>query len=398
MTGTPLPNTPEEAYGLLRFIGAVKDTDFDNFRTNVVEPITQRLGTKEDDFETLRLWFYKHLLRKTKDTVYHGKPIVALPPLIIHQCTFSAREERLYWYLLKVYAHDVRQAERVRADNAPGMTLKEANLFVFASLTRLYQACIYPSLILVGHEQKQKSLTGSKKKQLDDNEDADDEEADEKKAIATCPLDPRVLELVEDMVEMEDIPAKTKFLTELINNTLKEDPKAIFLIFSKWTTHIEKVQDALMLAGHEFLIFEGSTTVQNKEWITANYAEPLHRGVLISFLAGGVGLTLTKVTHLVHLNPHYNPQVELQAYDRSYRIGQTRPITEHPLIAESISIKSDGQPHDTIDDRVLAAQVKKLNFVVGAFGYRHEGFAGGTTRSTLHRFRSAYRTAERCNH
>ena len=244
MTGTPLPNTPEEAFGLLRFIGAVKDTDFDNFRTNVVEPITQRLGTKEDDFETLRLWFYKHLLRKTKDTVYNGKPIVALPPLtsIIHQCTFSAREERLYWYLLKVYAHDVRQAERGRADNAPGMKLKEANWFVFASLTRLHQACIYPSLILGGHEQKQKSLTGSKKKQLDDNEDADDEEADEKKAIATCPLDPRVL----DMVEMGDIPAKTKFLTELINNTLKEDPKAILLIFSKRTTHIEKVQAALM--------------------------------------------------------------------------------------------------------------------------------------------------------
>jgi len=42
---------------------------------------------------------------------------------------------------------------------------------------------------------------------------------------------------------------------------------------------------------------------------------------LISLKAGGVGLNLTAADYVIHLNPWWNPAVEMQASDRAQRIG-----------------------------------------------------------------------------
>jgi len=55
---------------------------------------------------------------------------------------------------------------------------------------------------------------------------------------------------------------------------------------------------------------------------------------LLSLKAGGVGLNLTKATHVIHYDRWWNPAVEDQATDRAYRIGQDRPVQVHRLIAE----------------------------------------------------------------
>jgi SNF2 family DNA or RNA helicase len=55
---------------------------------------------------------------------------------------------------------------------------------------------------------------------------------------------------------------------------------------------------------------------------------------LLSLKAGGVGLTLTRATHVVHYDRWWNPAVEDQATDRAYRIGQDKPVQVHKLLAE----------------------------------------------------------------
>lgn len=55
--------------------------------------------------------------------------------------------------------------------------------------------------------------------------------------------------------------------------------------------------------------------------------------MILSPKAGGVGLTLTAATHVIHLSRWWNPAVEDQCTDRAYRIGQTRPVTVHLLLA-----------------------------------------------------------------
>lgn len=48
--------------------------------------------------------------------------------------------------------------------------------------------------------------------------------------------------------------------------------------------------------------------------------------MLLSLVAGGVGLNLTGANHLILVDPHWNPQLEAQAFDRVYRVGQTKPV------------------------------------------------------------------------
>jgi SNF2 family DNA or RNA helicase len=64
---------------------------------------------------------------------------------------------------------------------------------------------------------------------------------------------------------------------------------------------------------------------------------------LLSLKAAGTGLNLTRADHVVHYDRWWNPAVEDQATDRAYRIGQTRPVQVHRLIAEG-----------TIEDRIAA--------------------------------------------
>lgn len=48
--------------------------------------------------------------------------------------------------------------------------------------------------------------------------------------------------------------------------------------------------------------------------------------MLLSLVAGGVGLNLTGANHLILVDPHWNPQLEAQAFDRVYRVGQTKAV------------------------------------------------------------------------
>jgi SNF2 family DNA or RNA helicase len=53
---------------------------------------------------------------------------------------------------------------------------------------------------------------------------------------------------------------------------------------------------------------------------------------LLSLKAGGTGLNLTAANHVFHFDRWWNPAVENQATDRSYRIGQTRNVQVHKFI------------------------------------------------------------------
>ncbi|WP_020668748.1 DEAD/DEAH box helicase [Amycolatopsis nigrescens] len=58
-------------------------------------------------------------------------------------------------------------------------------------------------------------------------------------------------------------------------------------------------------------------------------ASPL---LIVSLKAGGVGLNLTRATHVLHYDRWWNPAVEDQATDRAHRIGQTRTVFVHKLV------------------------------------------------------------------
>ena len=53
---------------------------------------------------------------------------------------------------------------------------------------------------------------------------------------------------------------------------------------------------------------------------------------ILSLKAGGVGLNLTRASHVVHFDRWWNPAVENQATDRAFRIGQKKNVLVHKFI------------------------------------------------------------------
>ncbi|MCL2105348.1 MAG: DEAD/DEAH box helicase, partial [Kiritimatiellaeota bacterium] len=59
---------------------------------------------------------------------------------------------------------------------------------------------------------------------------------------------------------------------------------------------------------------------------------PVPRAFVLSLKAGGLGLNLTRASHVFHYDRWWNPAVENQATDRAFRIGQTRRVMVHKFI------------------------------------------------------------------
>jgi HJR/Mrr/RecB family endonuclease len=72
--------------------------------------------------------------------------------------------------------------------------------------------------------------------------------------------------------------------------------------------------------------FEGKTKLSRQQTIDRFQAEDGFNVIIMSPIAAGVGLNVTKANHIIHYTRHWNPAKEEQATDRAYRIGQQKDV------------------------------------------------------------------------
>ncbi|MBN9739162.1 ATP-dependent helicase [Pseudonocardia sp. P1] len=118
-------------------------------------------------------------------------------------------------------------------------------------------------------------------------------------------------------------------LTELVTEIVDNDEAA--LVFTQYRTAgdllVSRLSDRLGMA---VPFLHGGLSRPARERLVAEFSGGAGPPVLIlSLRAAGTGLTLTRATHVLHLDRWWNPAVEAQASDRAHRIGQTRPVTVH---------------------------------------------------------------------
>ena len=145
---------------------------------------------------------------------------------------------------------------------------------------------------------------------------------------------------------------KLTTLMESLTEAAAEGHKA--LVFSQWTSLLDKVEPHLAAAGLGWTRLDGSTV--DRAGVVAGFQDPSGPPVmLLSLKAGGVGLNLTAADHVFLLDPWWNPAAEDQAADRAHRIGQDRPVMIYRLVAR-----------DTVEERVLALQASKRALAAAA--------------------------------
>lgn len=161
--------------------------------------------------------------------------------------------------------------------------------------------------------------------------------------------------------------SKINLLVDTLDEAVSEGHKA--LVFSQWTSMLDRVEPVLEAAGIPFVRLDGST--RNRGDVVARFQDEAGPPVfLISLKAGGTGLNLTAADHVFLLDPWWNPAVEEQAADRAHRIGQDKPVFVYRLVAE-----------DTVEERILELQDRKRALADAALGEASQ--AGGITRQEL---------------
>ena len=120
------------------------------------------------------------------------------------------------------------------------------------------------------------------------------------------------------------------------------------LIFSQFTTMLDRLANQLSLENIDYDMLTGNTPVQQRLSLVNQFNAGTTPVFLISLKAGGTGLNLTGADVVIHYDPWWNKSAQNQATDRVYRIGQTNKVQVYQLIMK-----------DSIEERIMALQARK---------------------------------------
>ena len=138
--------------------------------------------------------------------------------------------------------------------------------------------------------------------------------------------------------------AKMTRLLEMLPELLSEG-RAIIL-FSQFTSMLDLIKPELEALGIKYAEIRGDT--KDRQTPVLRFQTKQVPLILVSLKAGGTGLNLTTADTVILYDPWWNPAVEAQAIDRAHRIGQTKPVFVHRLIARG-----------SIEEKILSLQDKK---------------------------------------
>lgn len=141
--------------------------------------------------------------------------------------------------------------------------------------------------------------------------------------------------------QVNDLKASSKAmrLAEIWESAKEQGRKII--VFSFFRNTLDKVRALLGECCSEIISGDISPAKRQEIVDAFNAAEP--GAVLVSQVqAGGTGLNIQAASVVVFCEPQLTPAIESQAIARAYRMGQTRDVLVHRLLAD-----------ETIDERML---------------------------------------------
>ena len=270
MTGTPVENRLTELWSIFDFINKGYLGSLREFQKRYAVPIEKFKQTNRA--EKLKLSISPFVLRRLKT----DKSVISdLPEKVVldEYCYLSKTQAALYESTLNSIMGQIAEAQGI---NRRGM--------IFKLITALKQICNHPF---------QYKKSGEMTKDVSGKCD---------KFISV--LD-GILQNKEKSVVFTQYKEMGKILVPIVQNELSTTP----------------------------LFFHGSLNTAQREAMLKQFQEDDESKIMIlSLIAGGTGLNLTNATNVIHYDLWWNPAVEDQATDRTYRIGQKNNVMVHRLI------------------------------------------------------------------
>ncbi len=106
------------------------------------------------------------------------------------------------------------------------------------------------------------------------------------------------------------------------------------LVFTQFREIIPALDEHLArVFGRPGLVLHGGTNVKKRKNLVDRFQqEDGPPFFILSLKAGGTGLNLTAASHVIHFDRWWNPAVENQATDRTFRIGQKKNVLVHKFV------------------------------------------------------------------
>lgn len=120
------------------------------------------------------------------------------------------------------------------------------------------------------------------------------------------------------------------------------------LIFSAFTSMLKIIAEELSKYDITYFYLDGSTKAEERLSLVNRFNNGEVKIFLISLKAGGTGLNLTGADTVFHVDPWWNPAVEIQASDRAHRLGQKNKLQIYRFICKN-----------SIEESILNLQNKK---------------------------------------
>ncbi|XP_074264041.1 switch 2-like [Silene latifolia] len=138
----------------------------------------------------------------------------------------------------------------------------------------------------------------------------------------------------ESFMGLSDVKhcGKMKALERLMTSWISHGDKV--LLFSHSVRMLDILEKFMMRKGYFYTRLDGSTPTGVRQSLVNDFnSSPSMQVFLISTRAGGLGLNLVSANRVVIFDPSWNPSHDLQAQDRSFRLGQKRHVVVFRLIA-----------------------------------------------------------------
>ncbi|KAK1948121.1 Chromodomain-helicase-DNA-binding protein 1-like [Phytophthora citrophthora] len=284
LTGTPIQNDLQELFALLSILNPSLFNDQKLFETTFRDYFSAKVQRLDEDqqMKSKRLNKVEELMRRLLApllllrTVQDVQGAFTLPPLsemVVHT-PMSAMQRAYYKEVIAKNSEVLNGAAKAQGGRVPLINI----------LPQLRKACNHPYL-----------FPGAEPEPFEEGS-----------------------HLYENSGKL--------FVLHQILPRLKQDGHRV-LLFSQSPPFLDIIQDFLTLESFAYERIDGS--VRGKErWqcIERFRNDPETFVFLISTRAGGLGLNLQSADTVIFVDSDYNPQTDLQAIARAYRLGQTKPI------------------------------------------------------------------------
>jgi len=151
------------------------------------------------------------------------------------------------------------------------------------------------------------------------------------------------------------------------------------LIFLQMKTFVDIVENDLfkkVMPTVSYLRMDGSTPVNQRFEMQQKFnSDPTIDVLLLTTRVGGLGLTLTGADTVIFLEHDWNPMKDIQAMDRSHRIGQKRVVNVYRIISQG-----------SIEESIMGLQRFKQNVADSVVNEDNNSLQGMDTSNLLDLF------------